>query len=99
MICYNLRFRGRGIYSFQRKKITCPVLCDRFHTVFVFIFTTEFEMYSFGIHVEMLELELNYHYYVEEERRLRKCDFPRSHSKLMIVLGLESQTLLFPSLS
>lgn len=76
MICYNLRFKGHGIYSFPGKKVACPVLWDRFPTAFVFIFTTKFETYSFGIHVGVLELELNYHYYVGEERGL-KVWFPQ----------------------
>lgn len=59
MIYYNLKFKGHGICSFQGKKVTCPVLCDRFPTVFVFIFTTKFEVYSCGIHVGILELQLN----------------------------------------
>lgn len=70
------------------------LLCDIFPTVYVLIIT-KLKKKFLGIHVVILELELSYHLSVEEERRLRKYDFPKLHSKLVLELGLDPRFLSF----
>lgn len=83
MICYNFRYKALGIYPLKGEKNNMSSSVLQTFYCFVLILTIKLKKtnkktkrYSLGIHVMVLELELNYHHYVEEEGKLRKCDFP-----------------------